>query len=264
MRYTLQVAPEDCTGCGLCVEVCPVEDQERASTKAINMAPQPPLRERERANWDFFLDAPETRPRARRTLDACTGLQLPRAAVRVLRRLRGLRRDAVSQAAHRSSSATARSIANATGCSSIYGGNLPTTPWTTNARGPRPGLGELALRGQRRVRARHAPGARQAAEYARELLARGSRAQIGDDLVRRPPRRADQIHRERASTSSASAWPHAEGTARRAIDDAGGRGRCARSPTSLVRRASGSSAATAGPTTSASAASTTCSPAGAT
>ena len=59
MKYTLQVSPEDCTGCGLCVEACPAKDKSQVGRKAINMAPQPPLRERESANWDFFLTLPE-------------------------------------------------------------------------------------------------------------------------------------------------------------------------------------------------------------
>ena len=60
LKYTLQVAPEDCTGCALCVEVCPAKNKSEVKHKAINMAPQPPLREPKRANWDFFLNLPET------------------------------------------------------------------------------------------------------------------------------------------------------------------------------------------------------------
>ena len=67
-RYTLQVAPEDCTGCGVCVEVCPVKSKSDASKKAINMAPQAPLREPERENWEFFLALPE--------VDRCEALAL--------------------------------------------------------------------------------------------------------------------------------------------------------------------------------------------
>ena len=99
MKYTLQVAPEDCTGCGLCVEVCPAKDKRQVGRKAINMAPQPPLREREAANWDFFLDLPEV-DRAQLNLSSIKNSQLHEAAVRVLGRLRGLRRDALPQAGH--------------------------------------------------------------------------------------------------------------------------------------------------------------------
>ena len=59
LNYTLQVAVEDCTGCGICVDVCPARNKSEARLKAINMRPQPPLRESERANWDFFLSIPE-------------------------------------------------------------------------------------------------------------------------------------------------------------------------------------------------------------
>jgi pyruvate-ferredoxin/flavodoxin oxidoreductase len=59
MTYTLQISPEDCTSCGLCVEACPVKDKRQVGRKAINMAPQPPLREREKANWEFFQSLPE-------------------------------------------------------------------------------------------------------------------------------------------------------------------------------------------------------------
>ena len=126
-KYTLQVAPEDCTGCGLCVEVCPVKDKSEAKLKAINMEPQPPLREPERANWDFFLNLPESiaqlldleQGQGRRSCcsplfefsGACSGCgETP--YVKLMTQLFGDR----------------LLIANATGCSSIYGGNLPTTP----------------------------------------------------------------------------------------------------------------------------------------
>ncbi|MCB9787599.1 MAG: pyruvate:ferredoxin (flavodoxin) oxidoreductase [Deltaproteobacteria bacterium] len=135
-RYTLQVAPEDCTGCALCVEVCPVKNKREVRLKAINMAPQPPLRAAERENWEFFLGLPELdrdRVDHQKVKDvqllqplfefpgACAGCgETP--YLRLLTQLFGDRMV----------------VANATGCSSIYGGNLPTTPWTTNAAGRGP------------------------------------------------------------------------------------------------------------------------------
>ena len=135
-RYTLQVAPEDCTGCALCVEACPVKSKSDASKKAINMAPQAPLREPERENWEFFLSLPEVdRAKLSHTLikdvqllqplfefsGACAGCgETP--YIKLLTQLFGDRLY----------------IANATGCSSIYGGNLPTTPYTCNAQGRGP------------------------------------------------------------------------------------------------------------------------------
>ncbi len=136
MKYSLQVAPEDCTGCGLCVEFCPVHDKKEVKIKAINMAPQPPIRESERENYTFFLDIPEIDRRLVKVntvkgsqflqplfeySGACSGCgETP--YVKLVSQLFGDRAI----------------IGNATGCSSIYGGNLPTTPWTKNkdGRGP--------------------------------------------------------------------------------------------------------------------------------
>jgi pyruvate-ferredoxin/flavodoxin oxidoreductase len=136
MAYTVQVAPEDCTGCTLCIEACPVKDKTQVGRKAINMAAQPPLRESESANWDFFYKLPEVD----RTLvnpttiknsqllqplfefsGACAGCgETP--YIKLVSQLFGDRAI----------------IANATGCSSIYGGNLPTTPWAVNKEGRGP------------------------------------------------------------------------------------------------------------------------------
>jgi pyruvate-ferredoxin/flavodoxin oxidoreductase len=135
-RYTLQVAPEDCTGCGVCVEVCPVKSKSDASHKAINMAPQAPLRDQERHNWEFFLGLPEV-DRNKLSHGQVKDLQLLQPLfefsgacagcgetpyIKLLTQLFGDRLY----------------IANATGCSSIYGGNLPTTPYSTNAQGRGP------------------------------------------------------------------------------------------------------------------------------
>ncbi len=134
-KYTIQVAPEDCTGCGLCVQICPAKDRSNPRHKAIDMTPQRPLRDAERENYAFFLDLPEM-DRKVAHLDlktsqflqplfeysgACSGCgETP--YIKLLTQLFGDR----------------ALIANATGCSSIYGGNLPTTPYATdqNGRGP--------------------------------------------------------------------------------------------------------------------------------
>ena len=136
LKYTIQVAPEDCTECGICVDVCPARSKSETRIKALNMHPQPPLREEERKNWDFFLTIPET-----------DRIHLHQASVR---------HQQVQQPLFEFSSACAGCgetpyikllsqlfgdrliVANSTGCSSIYGGNLPTTPWTTNAEGRGP------------------------------------------------------------------------------------------------------------------------------
>ncbi len=141
MRFTVQVAPEDCTGCGSCVHVCPgykkdAEGNKIPNFKAINMSLQEPLRAQEVANYDFFLSLPETDP-ARFNLTTIKGSQLVRPLFEYsgacagcgetpyLKLLTQLFGDRLL-------------IANATGCSSIYGGNLPTTPYTKRADGRGP------------------------------------------------------------------------------------------------------------------------------
>jgi len=135
-RYTLQVAPEDCTGCAVCVDVCPVKSKSDASHKAINMEPQPALREAERDNWDYFLNLPEV-DRSKLSHSQVKDLQLLQPLfefsgacagcgetpyIKLLTQLFGDRLY----------------VANATGCSSIYGGNLPTTPYSQNRAGRGP------------------------------------------------------------------------------------------------------------------------------
>ena len=99
MAMTIQVAPDDCTGCGVCVDMCPAKSKSAVGHKAINMEPAAAHREVERRSWDFFLAAPRARPRrpAPRLGQRRPGTA---AAVRVLRRLRRLRRDALHQARH--------------------------------------------------------------------------------------------------------------------------------------------------------------------
>nr|WP_320049599.1 pyruvate:ferredoxin (flavodoxin) oxidoreductase [uncultured Desulfuromonas sp.] len=172
MKFTLQVAPEDCTGCGACVHNCPAKSKEEEGKKAINMTFQAPLREAEAANWEFFLDLPDTDEKLfkRQTLKgsqflpptfefsgACAGCgETP--FVKLLSQLFGDR----------------ALIANATGCSSIYGGNLPTTPWTTR----KDGLGPAWSNSLFEDNAEFGYGMRLSVdkfkEYAQELLASAS------------------------------------------------------------------------------------------
>ncbi|HSK87607.1 MAG TPA: pyruvate:ferredoxin (flavodoxin) oxidoreductase, partial [Anaerolineales bacterium] len=136
MAYTLQVAPEDCTGCTLCVEVCPVKDKTQVGRKAINMVAQPPLREQEAKNWDFFMSIPDL---DRKLINPSTikNSQLLRPLFEFSGACAGCGETPyvklVSQLFGDRSI-----IANATGCSSIYGGNLPTTPWAVDANGRGP------------------------------------------------------------------------------------------------------------------------------
>ena len=181
--YTIQVAVEDCTGCRLCVEVCPAKDKSNVSRKALNMQPQLPLRDSERVNWEYFLKLPDLYKNGLIAFNSVKNVQLLQPLfefsgacagcgetpyIKLLTQLFGDRAI----------------IANATGCSSIYGGNLPTTPYTKNDDGRGPawsnslfednaefGLGmRLALDHQK--------------EYARNLVER-LRERIGESLAER-------------------------------------------------------------------------------
>jgi pyruvate-ferredoxin/flavodoxin oxidoreductase len=169
-KFTLQVAPEDCTGCGACVYNCPAKSKTEENHKAINMKFQAPLREQEAKNWDFFLDLPDTDqalvnrsslkgsqllPPMFEFSGACAGCgETP--FVKLCSQLFGERMV----------------VANATGCSSIYGGNLPTTPWATR----KDGLGPAWSNSLFEDNAEFGYGFRLAIDkttgYARELLER--------------------------------------------------------------------------------------------
>ncbi|ABA88284.1 pyruvate:ferredoxin/flavodoxin oxidoreductase [Syntrophotalea carbinolica DSM 2380] len=135
-KFTLQVAPEDCVGCGICVEVCPVKDRQDASRKALNMQFKVPLREQEAVNWDFFMALPETDP-AKVKRDTLKGSQLLKPLFEFSGACSGCGETPYLKLMSQLFGDRAL-IANATGCTSIYGGNLPTTPWATrdDGRGP--------------------------------------------------------------------------------------------------------------------------------
>ena len=136
MAYTVQVAPEDCTGCTLCVEACPVKDKSQVGRKAINMAPQPALRESEAANWDFFMNIPDL-DRTQINPSTIKNSQLLRPLFEFSGACAGCGETPyVKLVSQLFGDRTV--VANATGCSSIYGGNLPTTPWAKNADGRGP------------------------------------------------------------------------------------------------------------------------------
>ena len=179
-KYLLQVAVEDCTGCGLCVAVCPAKDKTNIKHRAIDMAPQLPLREPERANWDFFLSLPETNRAAvshSQVKDvqllqplfefsgACSGCgETP--YIKLLTQLFGDRTV----------------IANATGCSSIYGGNLPTTPYTSNHEGRGPAWSNSLFEDNAEFGLGMRLSIDQQAAFARELLT-GLVDRVGSELA---------------------------------------------------------------------------------
>jgi pyruvate-ferredoxin/flavodoxin oxidoreductase len=136
MTYSIQVAPEDCTGCELCVEACPVKDKTQTDRKALNMVPQPPLRVSESKNWDFFMKIPDL---DRKLINPSTikNSQLLRPLFEFSGACSGCGETPYVKLVSQLFGDRAM-VANATGCSSIYGGNLPTTPWAKDnfGRGP--------------------------------------------------------------------------------------------------------------------------------
>ncbi len=179
-KFSLQVAAEDCTGCMICVEVCPAKNKTEAKLKAINMRPQAPLREAEAVNWDYFLKLPEI---DRRKLKAGTlrqqQLQQPlfefsgacagcgeTPYIKMLTQLFGDRMV----------------VANATGCSSIYGGNLPTTPYATNGCGRGPTWCNSLFEDNAEFGLGFRVSIDKQKQFAEELLKKIA-AQVGDELA---------------------------------------------------------------------------------
>ena len=135
-QFTIQVAPEDCTGCKLCVEVCPSRDRQQPKRRALVMAPLEPILEVGRQHWDFFLGLPEV-PRAALNLHKVGQQQLQQPLFEFSGACAGCGETPYLKLASQLFG-DRMVVANATGCSSIYGGNLPTTPWSTNAAGRGP------------------------------------------------------------------------------------------------------------------------------
>lgn len=179
--FTVQIAPEDCTGCGVCVNICPAKDKREPGRKAINMHAKGPVKEREKKNYEFFLSLPDY-DREKLKVNTVKGSQLLRPLfeysgacagcgetpyIKLLTQLFGDR----------------LLISNATGCTSIYGGNLPTTPYAQNREGRGPAWSNSLFEdaaefgfGMRLAVDKHA-------EFARELLQAQSGA-LGDAMVR--------------------------------------------------------------------------------
>ncbi len=179
-RWTIQVAPEDCTGCGACVNVCPAKNKAEPNLKAINMAFQPPLRAQERDNYAFFLDIPDPDRTALR-VNTVKGSQLCRPLfeysgacagcgetpyMKLLTQLFGDRMIA----------------GNATGCSSIYGGNLPTTPYCVDANGRGPSWNNSLFEDSAEFSFGFRLTLDKRIEYARELLT-ALKDEVGAELA---------------------------------------------------------------------------------
>jgi pyruvate-ferredoxin/flavodoxin oxidoreductase len=180
-KYTLQVAVEDCTGCGVCVDICPAKDKSAVGRKAINMQPQRPLREAESANWDFFLGLPAVERTNGITFNNVKNIQVLEPCFEFSGACAGCGETPYIHLMTQLFGDHAM-VANATGCSSIYGGNLPTTPWSSNTDGRGPAWSNSLFEDN----AEFGLGMRLAidkqGEYARELVAE-LRDMIGAELA---------------------------------------------------------------------------------
>jgi pyruvate-ferredoxin/flavodoxin oxidoreductase len=180
LNYTIQVAPEDCTGCGICVDVCPARNKSAARLKAINMEPQPPLCAAESENWRFFLQLPEV-DRRKINLTSIRQQQLQEPLFEFSGACSGCGETPYLKLLSQLFGDRAI-VANATGCSSIYGGNLPTTPWAKNAEGRGPAWSNSLFEDNAEFGLGFRLSVDKQAEMARELVLELS-ASIGDELA---------------------------------------------------------------------------------
>ena len=179
-NFTIQVAPEDCTGCAICVEVCPVKNKSETRLKAINMEPQAPLREQEVANWELFQKLPEI-DRAKVKHNSIRGIQALEPLFEFSGACAGCGETPYIKIMSQLFGDRAL-IANATGCSSIYGGHLPTTPWTKNADGRGPAWSNSLFEDNAEFGLGFRLSVNKQREFAGELL-RGFESRLGTDLV---------------------------------------------------------------------------------
>jgi pyruvate-ferredoxin/flavodoxin oxidoreductase len=180
MRYALQASPEDCTGCSLCVQVCPSKNKQDASRKAVNMAPQAPLRESENENWNFFQTIPNI-DRNRLKVNMIKDIQLLEPLFEFSGACAGCGETPYVQLISQLFG-DRMIIANATGCSSIYGGNLPTTPFSVNKDGRGPAWSNSLFEDNAEFGMGFRLAEDKKLEFAGELL-KGLSADLGDKLV---------------------------------------------------------------------------------
>ena len=181
MHYTIQVAPEDCTGCALCVDVCPVKNKTETRLKALNMKPQEPIFEEAKANWQFFNE-----------IDWVDRSTVKQSTIRGVQHLEPLFEFSGACAACGETPyiklmsqlfGDRALVANATGCSSIYGGNLPTTPWTKNAQGRGPAWSNSLFEDNAEFGLGFRLAVNQQVDFAR-MLVKALEEKIGTKLVK--------------------------------------------------------------------------------
>ncbi|WP_414541551.1 pyruvate:ferredoxin (flavodoxin) oxidoreductase [Nostoc sp. CCY0012] len=180
LKYTIQVAAEDCTGCGICVDVCPAKNKSELRRKAINMEQQRPLRAQERENWDFFLNIPNP-DRSHLKLTHINQQQMQEPLFEFSGACAGCGETPYIKLATQLFG-DRMIVANATGCSSIYGGNLPTTPWTQNAAGRGPAWSNSLFEDNAEFGLGFRVSIDKQAEFAAELLQQLA-TDVGEELA---------------------------------------------------------------------------------
>ncbi|MBF0278821.1 MAG: pyruvate:ferredoxin (flavodoxin) oxidoreductase [SAR324 cluster bacterium] len=180
LKYTIQVAPEDCTGCGICVDFCPVKNKKITRLKAINMEDQPPLRVQEKENWEYFLDIPSL-DRRELKINSIRQQQAQEPLFEFSGACEGCGETPYIKLATQLFG-DHMLVANATGCSSIYGGNLPTTPWTKNAEGRGPAWSNSLFEDNAEFGLGFRVSLDKQKEFAEELV-RQLKSEIGEGLA---------------------------------------------------------------------------------
>jgi len=204
LKVTVQVAPEDCTGCGACINICPAVDKANPGRKAINFGPQIELRETEKENWDFFLALPETDTKLL-NLSIPKGIAMKRPLFEFSGACAGCGETPYVKLVSQLFGDRAV-MANATGCSSIYGGNLPTTPYAKRADGRGPAWSNSLFEDAAEFGYGMRLSADKQHEYARELLSAAKDKGLPSDLVERLLSNAqendEQIEAQRADVAA--------------------------------------------------------------
>ncbi len=204
LKVTVQVAPEDCTGCGACINICPAIDRANPGRKAINFGSQIELRDTEKQNWDFFLSIPETDSKFL-NLSIPKGIAMKRPLFEFSGACAGCGETPYIKLVSQLFGDRAI-IANATGCSSIYGGNLPTTPYTKRADGRGPAWSNSLFEDA----AEFGYGMRLTSdkqnEYAQQLLAsakgKGIPEELADRLLSNTQESDEQIEAQRVDVAA--------------------------------------------------------------
>lgn len=214
-EFTIQVAPEDCTGCGLCVEACPAKDKTNPARKALEMVSQPEIREQEAANWNFFLSLPEI-DRGKLNLNLVRDSQFMRPLFEFSGACAGCGETPYVKLLSQLFGDRAL-IANATGCSSVYGGSLPTTPWAINADGRGPAWSNSLFEDNAEFGFGFMLTAEKQAEQARELvkeLRETIGAQLADAILDADQSSESGIQAQRARVAELKAICAADGNRR--------------------------------------------------